>query len=286
MKKINSWALALALGSYWSWCGAGTLVESRDGDGNTVIMRIGDHRARIDTGDPQAYMVMDLDSGQVFMVSPPQRMVILIAGGAVGESAATGEDTATLQVQEQGPGDTVLGYATRRYRVIANGRQCFDDYLSRVLLDLPGMRRFAEVMATAGGGPGAAGDPCEQAAEAMGRRYASLGVPLRTVEPDGSISHEIIRVEKDRDFPDDIFVLPPDYQQVDQQALMDQARAAAGMPHGMEGSSVMSEGMSEEEKAAFERRLEQMQQDMQRETTKMQQQMMELQGQEQPLPQP
>lgn len=260
--------LLLILTLSWVVAGAGTLIESREDDGSLVKMRISDTMARIDSGDPEAYMVVDLKAGKVYVVSPTQRMVLEMAAGAdpggIHSPRRPVGPAPEVEVNRLGVGERVAGYETRRYRVSAAGRHCFDDLISTDLLDLPGMRRFAEVMAAASGEPeDGTADPCAYAMEVMGQRYADLGVPLKTVEADGRVSHEIIKVVTDVDFPQGIFILPADYRQVDQRALMRQAEEAmANMPHGPDGMPSLPPGMSEEDLEDFRR---QMQQEIQRE---------------------
>ncbi len=276
MRIIPS-VLSLILILSWTGAFAGTLIESRDENGDLAKMRISETMARIDSGEPEDYMIVDLQASAVYVVSPAERIILLLDEGMMGMPARAGEAPPKVEVDGQGAGGKVAGYETRRYRVSVAGRHCFDDYVSAAVLDLPGMRRFAQVMAQASGEPvSRAEDPCAYAIEMMGQRYASLGVPLKTVEADGRVSHEILRIVTNVDFSADVFVLPPDYQRITQADLMRQAAQVMGgmSPHGPPGpdgrvdgmpdGAGMAPDMSQEEWDAMRRQLQEMQQEIQR----------------------
>ncbi len=280
MRIIPS-VLSLVLILSWAGAFAGTLIESRDENGDLAKMRISETMARIDSGEPEDYMIVDLQASAVYVVSPAERIILLLDEGMMGTPARGDGMRPAVEVDGRGAGGEVAGYETRRYRVSVAGRHCFDDYVSSAVLDLPGMRRFAQVMAQASGGPeSGAEDPCTYAMEVMGQRYASLGVPLKTVEADGRVSHEILRIVTNVDFSEDVFVLPPDYQRITQADLMRQAAEAMGgmSPHGSPGPDGMTDGMpdgagmapdmrpdmSREEWDAMRRQLQEMQREIQR----------------------
>jgi hypothetical protein len=102
-------------------------------------------------------------------------------------------------------------------------------------------------------------DPCMSLEGAMEAHYARLGVPMRTVEQDGTVSHEITRIDTGSSIPAATFEFPEGYPVHSQEELMQ--RGMQGMPGG--DSQGMDPQQFEEMKKHMQEMLEQMQQQRQ-----------------------
>ena len=111
--------------------------------------------------------------------------------------------------------------------VSLNGLHCFDEYLSASLLKNADLKRFVEVMAgasqaqqnTAIGMPFDDNAPCESADELVDDYYPRYGVPMRTVDSNGLVSHEIKHVDLHAELQAGTFIVPPNYESVSREEM-------------------------------------------------------------------
>lgn len=175
----------------------------------TLKVKVAQGRVRVEMqGGPQGAMpegvfMLLRDDGKVSVVMPSEGMALQmdaqqLSGGMqsmmsmMGMSAPTYSDV-SIDVQELGAGETMLGYATRKYRVrqrytVSGGMRGsqpvqHDDVTEMwMTTSIPGMddglQRFADVFGSAFGGGGSGGST-ELAAAMKGK--IPPGYPLKTV---------------------------------------------------------------------------------------------------------
>ena len=235
-------------------CGAATagiVIDSVDDSGNPTKVSIDGERARIDGGNRDFYLLLDLKGGTVYAVSPGDRIVINLSASTTRQAIhrALGMEEADLPqvtVEKVGEGPEIAGQKTMRYRVSMQAAHCFDEYLASAPLTLSPVRRFLEVMAAASNQTEsvmaallAAGEPnlCEAAGDDVDDQYQELGIPMRTVLADGSVTHEITKVDLDAAVPAASLELPSDYKVVTRQEL----RNREAEDNGDSGETTMDE---------------------------------------------
>lgn len=206
MKVSGLMALA-GLMSTASVAAAGVVIESVNKHQQRSKVSIDEQRARIDSGSPDGYMLMDLASGKSYTVNHLEGVVIdLESAVATSEhitNAVKDRMMPTVELVKQGDGPLINGYPTVHYRVTINGSiDCSDEYLSLRAVENPVIKRFVAAMAK--GSDGAEniimaslfGDQqmCEAAADIIDDEYAEKGLPMRSVDQQGMVIHEITSI--------------------------------------------------------------------------------------------
>lgn len=202
----------------------GIMLEGRDDAGGVNVIKIDGSRARVEGGDDSGYMLVHMKEHKVYSVNSDARMVLDVSTAPPASQANPNDTGPSPTVTKVGPGPTIAGYPTIQYRVKVGDVSCFDDYLAPKALQNPEIRDFLQAMAdwTARlhGGGTTDEDECDAVADAMNERYPTLGIPMRTVDPAGTVIHEITRIEKDTTFPSSIFELPEGYPVMTQDELL------------------------------------------------------------------
>ena len=231
--NASSYLAGLCLAFACGGAAAGVVIDSVDDSGNPTKVSIDGERARIDGGNRDFYMLLDLKGGTVYAVSPNDRIVINLSNSPTRQAIhrALGMKEAEFPratVEKVGAGPKIAGQETMQYRVSMQAAHCFDEYLAPAPLNIAPVRRFLEVMAAASDQNEslmaallAAGEPnlCEAAGDDVDDQYQTLGIPMRTVLADGSVTHEITKVDLDATVPAASLELPPDYPVVTRQDL-------------------------------------------------------------------
>ena len=228
---LISLALVMAMSS-WSVV-AGTLINSTDNVGNNVSVLIDNKMARVDSSDLEGYMVINMATQKLYVVSHDEHVVIDLSSTTDNNSrpdstfARKVERPATTFV-DQGSGPEIAGYATRHYKVMVGDKRCFDEFLSKKLISFPEVHKFIEVMAKqsqARENEGmveyfTADNPCESAEDVMDQKHLSLGLPLRTLDDQGVVIYEVTRIALDAESSADTFSFPKDYPLVSKNEMM------------------------------------------------------------------
>lgn len=216
----------LWLAALLAWAGtvqAGVIIEStsaRSGPGKVMID--GD-RARIDSGDAGTYMLLDLESQKVLAVNVGERFAMDLTSplprpSRHAEMSASSVRPPDVRLERSGAGPAVAGFATTRYRVMVDDTHCRDELLASGPLDDPGIRRFVSTMAAASSNEQRMilmlltdeDRVCDAADDLVDDHYPELGIPMRTVGPDGEVLHQIDRIRLDAEVPGEALELPAD----------------------------------------------------------------------------
>lgn len=233
--------LALALAIVLPGPGSGsaraaTVIESINGNGVPGKVMIDGFRARIDGGELGGYLLIHLERKQIFAVNHEERVVLDLNSPPPSYPLAAGdkppEPPAPPKVEMNlvGDGPTIAGYATQRYRVLANGKHCFDEFLASAPLQNEEIQRFVAVIGAASrpqqpvvlGAPYDKIPPCDAAEEIVDDRYSQLGIPMRTRNFAGNITHEIKAIRTVKAFPAGTFNFPAGYPQMSRQELFNE----------------------------------------------------------------
>lgn len=212
------------------------LIESINDDGKKGRVLIDEGRARIDAGTLGGYMLINLDDGAAYAINHSERAILdlnspLIISHPHGDMLSKSTPAPVVSFKKIGKGPVIAGYQTIRYRVSIDGMHCFDEYLSEQLLTYPHVKRFVEVIGKSTGADSTTGmgvpfdtdAPCESADELADDYYHKLGIPMRTVDSNGLISHEIKRVDTNVEPAAGTFASPPGYKKVTRKELIERS---------------------------------------------------------------
>lgn len=211
---------------------AGTLIESIDENGLKGRISIEQPRARIDGKELGGYLLVKMDTGQVFAINHQERVVLDLNTPPPAYPLAEGQVPEPLPPLPKvtmtlvGKGPKVAGYATLHYRIHANGKHCFDELLAKKPLQNAAIKQFIETVAAATnpqqpvvlGAPVEKVPACEAAEEMVDDRYAELGIPMRTLNIANNVTHEITAI-KQHIFSAGTFNFPPNYPQLSRQEM-------------------------------------------------------------------
>ncbi len=204
---------------------AGVMVESVNKHQMHSKVSIEATRARIDSGSDDNYLLMDLASGKTYTVNHLEGVVIdhesAVATSEHITSAIKDRMMPKVELLKQGDGPEINGFATVHYRVMINDTiHCSDEYLAPEAVEDAMVKNFVAAMARGSDGvdniimASLFGDEqmCEAAADIVDDEYADKGLPMRSVDPQGMVTHEITSITAPVTFAVEDMTLPASYE--------------------------------------------------------------------------
>ncbi|MDX9741695.1 MAG: hypothetical protein RBT81_11030 [Gammaproteobacteria bacterium] len=217
--------LALVLPGAVATAHADAIIESVDSGLNEIRISIGKDGARIERADSSVHVLLDFDARSIHAVDTEQRYAMDMQSPASRQQEHGDFDFASvappaLRLERMGAGPAIAGYETVHYRVLVDGRRCFDEYLAPAALDNEDIRRFIQAMA--------AGthdveqrvliqltEPdrlCDAVTDMIDDHYPRLGIPLRTLDARGREVHRVTRIETNAAHDAAMFRIPTGYE--------------------------------------------------------------------------
>lgn len=230
-------ALAVCLVSNASLGAA--VIEMREADGSVSTMTVEGLKARQQVGEQQ-YIIMDMAAEKFWSVDQTARHIIDMSAAPEAEVSANAPVQARPQAQaelvRQGKGPLIAGFPTEHYQIVTpSGRICSDTYLSLPALRAAGMSDFMRAFSAFNlkqkaqyQAAGADYEPCEDAHGTAMARYPELGMPLRTVDTDGFLRQEVVRIQAEAPLPKRHFDLPEGFKTLTLEQFLRQDVASDG----------------------------------------------------------
>ncbi len=213
-----------------------TLIKHTNQQGQIQQTLMSGTQARMDSGEPNRYMVLKLDTQTMYAVDAGQKKVL--------EMSLKADDKAVPQMPnmpnmpepvkvesalvDQGAGPEMVGYATQRYQITANGEVCSDNYVSKDALELPELQSFLDAMTQLTHSRRAmmkmamAFSPCLTAQVEQEDALMEKGMVLKSLDGKGTLLHEVTDIETNVEVTPEQFAIPSDYQVMNEQQLMQQ----------------------------------------------------------------
>ena len=229
--KLISIAM-LALGSALPVV-AGTLVETRGPEGEMSVHRIQGGKIRSDAGGPGNYLLLDESQKKAYFVNDEERSVMDMSDvmWAEDQPGSAGQQPQARLVK-QGKGPSIAGYSTVHYKRMVGNTYCGDEFLASKTMRDAELRRFGEVMSkmgeSMGGGMMGMQDPCDADDRSLYDTYLKQGMPMRSVDSDGTVTHEVTRIETNVSISASEYQLPEGYAVTSMAEMM--RGAMSGMP--------------------------------------------------------
>ncbi len=208
---------------------ADTVIKDKTPDGGEGTISIHDGWARMDSDQSQEYQIWDLNKGVLYAVSPAERRIMEMKPGE--HQGAQPGVAVKLEMKKVGKGPKIAGYSTEEYLVMANGKQCGKEYISKraaknadiqhlldntsKLADLAMMPRAMMGMSNT--------DPCVLADMDKSDHFKKLGIPLKSIDADGQVDNEIVSIDTKAKLDAKLFALPSDYERTNMQKMMGEA---------------------------------------------------------------
>lgn len=195
---------------------AGTIVEIKNKDMMTTVLTDG-KKARMNSGGDD-YVIVDYANHSVKVVDTKKHQVMSLDI----EDLPKGGNPPEIHtaVQNLGSGPVIAGYKTQKFNYSANGKSCGLIYGSKDVYQLEGIKKLLNAMNTIAerqqaimGGFAGMIDDCTLANMKMMDHVATTGVPMRTVDKD-KVDSEIQSIKLDVTLPADTFTIPASYKTV------------------------------------------------------------------------
>jgi hypothetical protein len=229
--------------------------------------------ARIEDKQMPGYVIIDYASGDFYMVDTERGEIMRTSVGKGG--VAVNESKISINLKDKGDGQTIAGYSTRKFEMIANGETCGTIYASSKLLknnevraifdSMRSMQQFSRNMTRGMRGMSV----CQQANLQLADMIESSGAPMRMLDQNGNLLSEVVAVDTKKKFAASHYALPPGMKVVDMSDKMNQAEQETQQM--MENMPDMGELMKQIQQGGGQM-TEEMQQQMQQMMKQLQQQ--------------
>jgi hypothetical protein len=202
--------------------------EIRDFSGQTSVVSSNGKMSRIDNPGMPGYAIVDHNGGEFRMVDSGRKEVMVTTPGRDG--VIVGGESISVSLEDRGGGQKIAGYATRKYRFIANGEHCGTIYGSRELIKddrvramLEAMRGMQNISRSMTAGLSGVVPLCQRANLHLSGVVDSAGVPMRVLDDGGKMLSEIVSVDTDKSLPEDFYEVPAGLTRIDMNEKMKQA---------------------------------------------------------------
>ena len=238
--------------------------EIRDFSGRTSTVSSNGDRSRIDNAGIPGFAIVDHTSGEFLMVDTARKEVMVTTLGRGG--VTVGGEEISVSLDDEGGGQKIAGYETRKFRFIANGERCGTIYGSRKLMNndrvramFDAMRGMQDISRSMTAGLAGVLPLCQRANLHLSGVMDSAGVPMRVLDAGGKMLSEIVSVDIDKSLPADYYQVPAGMSRVDMNAKMNEA---AEQMQNMPDMNQMMEQMQQGGAQMTPEMQEQMQQQM------------------------
>jgi hypothetical protein len=232
MRKTTTLTTLLLLGTTLPAL-ADTVIKTRSyGDGEDKVMIHGDW-ARMESAGESDYQLFNLKTGQIHMINKEEKTIMDFDLNKSGKAAKT-PATVKVVIKKQGKGPKVAGYPTVKYVVTANGQTCGTEFISAKAVRNKDIKKLMHAstklvnldslmpqgMAAA---VHAMQDPCDIAEQDLMQKADSLGIPLKSIDSDGSVESETTSIDTHAKLDPKLFQMPADYRHTTMQQEMGKA---------------------------------------------------------------
>jgi hypothetical protein len=221
---------------------AATVIESVAGPARVrSLMTVENGKAKLQT-DPANYLLIDPGSEQFLYVIPEKKQIVdMNAAPPVDPARAAKMSSPPPKVKlvRNGAGPKIAGYSTEGYQLIANGTLCLNTFLSLEaskrgeMADFQaGFARMQAKQKQANRAAGMRFGPCEDAQDTLAARYAELGLPMRTTDPNGGLLQEVVRIETGVTVAGNLYQVPEGFGRITHEEFLRQMEGTAGTQQG------------------------------------------------------
>lgn len=217
-------------------------VQMQTPEGLVTTFWIGPSKVKMETESASGFVIVDVKEQKQFLIDHNEGMVIDVTAGfsEPGEAAPLNaqdepaNNTVDIRIDKVAEGPKIAGFKSEQYHIKANGTLCSEEFLSTEPFHHPEIVRLLEVIELLGESDINNSElytPCEQAELTLERQYQNYGMPLRSVNTDGTITSEVVQF-KVLDAPPGTYDFPQGYAVTTMRQLMqEQMQNMAPSPH-------------------------------------------------------
>ncbi len=202
-------------------------IETVNANQQPMIFTGNDRYARMDTPGQNRYALIDVQRQQFYLVNPQAREALQMSAPKKRPSQVAGAPK--IQLENIGNGPDIAGYATRKFRLNANGMPCATIYGSSTAARLPGMQKLFDQLARLQqrinqmmSGLRLNTDACTLAKSATAETFRTTGLPLRIDNTRGQTQMQVRRIDRNVKIAQDQYQLPADFKIISMQQQMQQ----------------------------------------------------------------
>ncbi|MGH8547373.1 MAG: hypothetical protein ACRERU_01975 [Methylococcales bacterium] len=197
----------------------GTLVDVRDRNGRDSQFLSEGKMGRLNMADGKTYIILDYVNQSIKGVMPESREVLDLSAAVPSLGLGGAPEKTAMQVEAEGDGPEVAGYATQQYKLSVNGEFCGTVFGSREALEGTGLdqmfralQKVAERTAKTIGSVQSGMSPCQRGKTNTFDHVTTIGAPLRSLDEKGRVDVEVTRIQTDVSLPPDTFAVPSEYK--------------------------------------------------------------------------
>jgi hypothetical protein len=214
---------------------AATQVERRNIEANIETIIIDDSMARLNTGNPNHYNVIDMARGKMYIVDASKRQIVKmdIIGKPpeISRRNFRAQKPIKAKLIKKRSNRLIAGYATTKYALKVNGRTCSKNYFSKQLDKVTDFKRYIDTMSRMEASRKVQGmpmPPCIRGHNKLKGQMTALGISMKMEIMMGTMGsrvlHEIIKVKTNITVPANIFDLPRGYRIISEQQMRQRRR--------------------------------------------------------------
>ncbi len=184
----------------------------------------------METEGTSGFVIVDIKEQKQFMVDHLEKMVIDVSQGLATTTPSTPttpnatQSKTNIKLTKVGNGPEIAGFKSEKYEITANDTLCSQEFLSTEPFKYPEITRLLDVMAlldTPDIGNMELYTPCEQAELTLEQQYKTLGIPLRSLTPDGQVLSEVVHFQVSQ-APKGTYDFPDNYKQTSLRELLNE----------------------------------------------------------------
>lgn len=214
MSKIT--LIFIFLFSYTSFALADTLIKIKTDEGTVTEVMSNGTITRIDMAPEPGFMLINHKSHDIHMVLPEEKTIMNLSGDSSKGKTSSNVD---IKLKAIGNGPKIVGYSTKKYRLLADGQDCGIIYGSKEAAknaDISNIYNAVnEIMDSQTqmmGGMTEMMSPCERAEMNISDQTKITGFPLKTLDENGALTSEILSINTKAKFPANTYTLPSGYK--------------------------------------------------------------------------
>ena len=235
MNKLQSCIMVgLLSASVFGTAWAATIIERQE-MGKTQKVTLEGENVRIDSSNPNFYILMDLKKGNAYMVNGKEKRIVKLK--IVGKPPTLPSQSPQYQQPKRrsepvkaklvkiGNGSSIAGYPTVNYEMKANNQVCSEESFSKQAALVPYVKDFLNAISQLSSSRQIKGmplPPCVQANNDLEAEYLKLGMSMKTVvkgKNGNTVLYKITSIKTDVGVPSRLFRLPS-YKIISEQEMI------------------------------------------------------------------
>lgn len=215
---------------------AATQVERRNIEGKIETLIIDSSMARINTGNPNNYRLIDMNKSKMYVVDVGKRQIVKmdIVGKPpeVSMQNFPAQNPITAKLVRKRSNRLIAGYPTTKYVVKVSGRTCSENYFADID-QLSDFKRYIDTMFKFEDSRKVQGmpmPPCIRGHQKLKKQMKALGISMKMIMIMGKqgkkVLHEITEIKTNTNVPANTFNLPRSYRMISEQQMIEEQQAA------------------------------------------------------------